>query len=144
MLFTEFSKQLQACHRVTSPSRRRSRSRTYYCASSFVSTSPLVVLPLWCSWIFEGFLLRLSSHPFSEHVHRCSGIDHEFSLVWLCEECGHCPMLRWASRTQFSPCFFELIEIFAKFRASRRAPSSLLQGFFLCFSSNFGAQGLPS
>ena len=123
---------------------KRVRPWTCTCASSFVCTSP------WAVTTVVGLLdLRsVSSSPeayvlFGQHVHRCSGVDHEFSLFWL-----------FPKRRRHYPGFGRRAYLCPPFWAKRHpSPGPMLLcgriapvlGFSSCvLSSIFGAHGIRS
>ena len=81
----------------------------------------------WLPQLWGVLDLRVSSSPelrsfFAQHVHQCSGVDHEFSLFWLFRRgCQHYPGFGRRAERSFCLLFLSLQRCFAKSHASLRA-----------------------
>ena len=116
--------ELQACHRVISPSRRdQDRERTLVLPSS-CARPDWQLLPS----CFEGFPIRLStSFLLSMYIDAPESTTNSLASGFF-EECQHCPCFGRQAERSFYPCFWAYW-FFARFHASLRAHLSCCKFF---------------
>ena len=134
----------QACPRVTALSRRDQDREDKLVLPRLFALPHWQLLPLWVSWIFRGFPVRLSSNPFcSACIDAPESTANSRSSGFFQRGCRHYPC--FGRRVKRGLIWvFELKDIFRQAPRFLRAHPSWCKVSSCGLSSNFGAHGLRS
>ena len=139
-----FKQGLQACYRGFAPS-RGAQGRARKLALPHLSALSIGRNHRCGSEFSRDFQFRGAQILFPRHVHRCSGIYHNFFLLWfLGRGCQHHLSFGRRAERGFVLCF-ELTDIYRQIPCfSKEAHRSCCKVSCCVPSSNFGAHGLRS